>query len=100
MSSHEHDKPLDDLRKASEEEYFRKQNAALAAKLKQRQELENAGIQDPQLVDQLLKAGLTSGIVKALYWVPLIEVAWADGEVQEEEKEEILNILKAQGLKT
>lgn len=96
-----HDKnpnPLEDRRKAQEEEYFRKQNAALAEKLKTRLSLKQAGISDENLIDELAKLGFTADSVRALFLVPLIQVAWADGRMQDQEKETILSLLEHHGI--
>ncbi len=78
--------PLDPLRKSQEEEYFRKQNAEMAAKLKGRLSMKEAGIEDPELADALTRAGYTADSVRALFLVPLFEVALADHNIQPEEK--------------
>ena len=80
---------LDDRRKAQEEEYFRKQNAALAQKLKDREALKSQGISDEHLIDELTKAGFGADAARALVFVPLIQMAWADGRVQDEERQMI-----------
>ncbi len=96
MSKHEN--PLDPIRKANEEEYFRKQNAALAEKIKARLEIEKAGIQDEALAAQLVEAGFDQDSIRALFIVPLIEIAWADHRVQDEEKDEIFKVLEMRGI--
>lgn len=90
--------PLDDRRKAQEEDYFRKQNAEASAKMKAKQELEALGIKDDTLVEQLTKAGYGSDEARALFVVPLVEVAWADGKVQDEERKEILSLVSSRGI--
>ncbi len=92
------EKPLEELRKAHEEEYFRKANAEAAAKLKKRADLEGAGIQDSSLIDHLLALGFDADSARALYLLPLVDVAWADGTVQTAERREILAALEKQGI--
>ena len=94
------EKPLQEHRKANEEEYFRKANAEAAAKLKKRAELEGVGIQDTGLIDHLLACGFDADSARALYVLPLIDVAWADGAVQAAERREILGVLEKQGIAT
>ncbi len=94
------EKPLDDRRKAQEEDYFRKANAEAAAKLKAKLDLTNAGIQDQALVDHLVKAGFDSDSARALYLLPLVDVAWADGRVQKEEQKQILSALEKHGVES
>jgi len=91
--------PLDPRRKAIEEDYFRKQNAELAAKLKARTSMQAAGVQDKELADRLLAAGFTEDSVRALYLVPVVDVAWADGRISPEEKTEIMKIAEGRGIK-
>lgn len=90
MSSDQGANPLNSLRKAQEEEYFLKKNAEAAEKLKAFQALKASGVKDESLVKLLLEAGFDSDRVRALFLQPLVEVAWADGRVQSEEKELIL----------
>lgn len=78
--------------------FFRKQDAALIAqherlehKRRTREALaEVSGIQNPQVLDTLMQLDITPSIMASLAVVPLMEVAWADGLVQEKERETIL----------
>ncbi len=92
------EKPLEELRRVHEEEYFRKLNAEAAAKLKTRSDLQGSGIQDTSLIDHLLSMGFDADSSRALFLLPLVDVAWADGTVQKAEREEILAILEKQGI--
>jgi len=98
MSSDQPVNPLDERRKAQEEEYFRKQNAEAAAKLKAKLELEESGVQDEGLVETLMKAGFDTDSARALYLVPVLEVAWADGKIQSEEKQSVIELLEERGI--
>jgi hypothetical protein len=89
---------LDDRRKAQEEEYFRKQNAALAQKLKDRETLKSQGISDDHLIEELTKAGFGADAARALVFVPLIQMAWADGRVQDEERQLIEKLAGQRGI--
>lgn len=90
--------PLKPVEKAHEEEYFRKQNAELAAKLKSRLQMSQAGVKDDGLASELTQAGFNKDSVRALFIVPLIDVAWADNHIQPEERAEILKIVEAKGI--
>lgn len=90
--------PLDNRRKALEEDYFRKQNADLAAKLKARVSLEKAGVNDKALAESLIANGFSEDSIRALYLIPVVDVAWADGRVSEEERAEILKIAESRGI--
>ncbi|PIR23239.1 MAG: hypothetical protein COV44_03800 [Deltaproteobacteria bacterium CG11_big_fil_rev_8_21_14_0_20_45_16] len=98
MPSEHPTNPLDDRRKAQEEEYFRKQNQEAAEKLKARLGLESSGIDDKELVAKLAEAGFDSDSSRALYMVPLVEVAWADGKMQGEERTQILSFARERGI--
>ena len=84
---------LYDLRRAREEEYFRKQEQALIEKLRRRalREAEKRnlgaviGISDENLMTELLDEGFTAERIPLLYLVPALEVAWADGSVSDSE---------------
>lgn len=98
MTSEKSGNPLDPVRKATEEAYFRKQNAELAAKLKARAQMQQAGVHDKDLADKLAAAGFSEDSVRALFLIPIIEIGWADGRLQIEERGEILKIAEARGI--
>ena len=85
-------------RRALEEEFFREENAKLLAAMREKKEAEDveealraaAGIKDERLVHHLREAGMTAATLTAASLVPLVAVAWADGEVEEWERHEIL----------
>ncbi len=87
-------KPLESVRAAHEEEYYLRQNQALIAKMRDRLAKEAAalaleersGVHDPQLLSWLAELGVTADHVPILHLVPLIQVAWADGTLQDEER--------------
>ena len=76
-------KPLESVRAAHEEEYYLRQNQALIAALALE---ERSGVHDPQLLSWLAELGVTADHVPILHLVPLIQVAWADGTLQDEER--------------
>lgn len=88
------DNPLEGRRKAQEEDYFRKQNDEAKRKLAAKQALQEFGINDQDLMKKLLEAGFSADSARALFLVPLIEVAWADGQVQEDERRAVLELMK------
>lgn len=85
---------LEPLRLAHEEEYFQRHNQELVEKLRARAANEAAaanikaatGVQDDALVEHLARLGVTRDTVAVLHLMPLLEVAWADGEIQDEER--------------
>lgn len=97
---------LDDRRKSLEDEFFHKENqkdmARFRAKLAQqttKAELRKAsGMEDDAVLDKLVELGLSADTVTALSLVPLLRVAWADGEVQSNEREAILQGARGKGI--
>lgn len=85
-------------RVAFEEEYFRKKDAQLVDKLKgvfhksrTKDELRAAtGIVDEEVLDTLVDLNLNTNLLAAFELYPLIEVAWADGGVDERERHAVL----------
>jgi hypothetical protein len=100
------DKVLDDRRAALEDEFFHKENQKKLEALRQqlsatetKEELKKAsGMSDEAVLDKLVELGLRGPTVAALSLVPLIAVAWADGELQENERESILQAANAKGM--
>jgi len=99
-------KTLDDRRVALEEEFFHKENEKNLARLRaemERKESKDAlkqasGMSDDAVVDRLVALGLSATTVTALTLVPLIAVAWADGELQDSEREAILKAASDKGM--
>jgi hypothetical protein len=97
---------LDDRRVALEDEFFHKENEKKLAKLREeltakesKEELKKAsGMTDDEVLDKLVALGLRGTTVAALSLVPLIAVAWADGELQDNERESILQAANAKGM--
>lgn len=97
---------LDDRRKALEEQFFQQHEKELVQKLKDaaakettRDELQKlTGISDTAVLDALasLKLGGAATLVMSLF--PVIEVAWADGKIDEKEQAAILEASKSIGL--
>ncbi len=56
------------------------------------------GIEDPAVLDRLLRLGLSTETVAALSLMPLIEVAWADGRVDKKERAAVLAAAEQYGL--
>jgi tellurite resistance protein len=98
---------FDERRKALEEQFFLKHEEALIQKLKDasrraatREELRHlTGITNLQVLDALAGLKVTAGaavLVMSVY--PLVEVAWADGSLDDLEREAILKIAAGVGL--
>lgn len=57
-----------------------------------------SGITDPRVLSLLVELDVRPEVVAALATVPLVEVAWADGGIQPEERKTILHHANAQGI--
>ena len=97
---------LRDRGKSLEDEFFRQEDQRLLARLKElrsaelsREALAKAsGITKPEVLDRLLKLGIQAQTLAALSIVPLIEVAWADGELDAKERRAVLEHAGAAGI--
>jgi hypothetical protein len=97
---------LKERRESLEEEFFHKlqsdQIASLREELERKQnrdELRAAcGIADETVLDQLVGLGMSGITIAALSMVPLVWVAWADGAVQEAERQAVLKAAHDRGI--
>ena len=93
------EKVLGERGKALEDEFFRKEDERLIAKLRElkakeatREELSRiSGIKNTAILDRLIQLGIHAETVVALSIVPLAEVAWADGAIDAKEEQAILD---------
>ncbi len=100
------DNSLEERGRALENQFFEKQDqqklAAMKDKLenqKTREELRKAsGMSDDAVLDRLVALGLRANTIAALFLVPLITVAWADGQIQEHERSALLQGAHGKGL--
>ena len=94
------DEFLGDRRRALEEEFFRKQENALLNQLRTAQAKESAqealaaatGVRDSTVLHKLSTLGITSDTLLALGLVPLVAIAWADGTLDDKERQAIANL--------
>ena len=97
---------LEERGRALENQFYEKQDQEKLAAMKQklesqatRDELRKAsGMTDDAVLDKLVGLGLRANTIAALSLVPLIEVAWADGEIQDNERSAILQGAHGKGL--
>lgn len=97
---------LEDRGRALEDQFFDKENQQKLAAMKEkmdsqrsREDLRKAsGMSDDAVLDKLVALGLRSNTIAALSLVPLIAVAWADGEIQDNERTAILQGAHGKGL--
>lgn len=89
-----------------EEEFFRKEEAKILERMRgekqariTREELSKAtGIVDAAALDGLVSLGLSPATLSALSLVPLVEVAWASGGVDADERKAVLQAALDVGL--
>jgi tellurite resistance protein len=97
---------LGDRRVALEEAFFSKENARLRQRLRdmdqarqQKEALSTAsGIADDAVLDRLAALKIDSDTLAALSLVPLVAVAWADGDIDEKERRVLLSKASEMGL--
>lgn len=97
---------LEDRARALENQFYEKENKEKLAAMKEkldakssRDELRKAsGMTDETVLDQLVALGLKANTIAALSLVPLVQVAWADGEIQDNERTAILQGAHGKGL--
>lgn len=95
-----------DRRRAHEDEYFRRRDRELAetARLRARDEAardrlaERAGVFDHDLLRHLQVLGYTADTVMLLNVMPLLDVAWADGQVSDPERDVIVAAARSHGV--
>lgn len=104
----DHDSPLERVERAHEEEYFRRHNRELIEALQVRMARDDAaqgmaeqtGIEDQGLLTRLAEHGINKDTMAVLHLVPLIEVAWADGEIQADERDLLFEAAEIYGITT
>jgi len=100
------DKILRARGKTLEASFFARENARLCEKLREeaarvsRREalIAASGISDPAILDDLEELDVCAETVIALTLVPLIRVAWADGKIQDREREAIVRVAEDKGI--
>ncbi|CAN5333248.1 hypothetical protein BH11MYX1_BH11MYX1_30360 [soil metagenome] len=99
---------LEERGRALENQFYEKENkdklAAMKAKLDTQSSKEDlrkvSGMTDDAVLEKLVHLGMRANTIAALSLVPLIEVAWADGEIQDNERTAILQGAHGKGLES
>lgn len=94
--------------KSLEDSFFHQRDRELLAKLKQsagagdvRKELAAAiGVDDGAVIDKLIAMAIKPEMALAVSMVPLVQVAWADGVVQDAERDAIKSAAKEAGIES
>jgi len=92
--------------RALEDSFFAKENGKLLEKLRaqarrerKREVLRGAlKIDDDRVLDHLVDLDLSPEAIVAFSLVPLVEVAWAEGSIQEKERDAILRAAEERGV--
>lgn len=95
-----------DRERSLEEEYFRTHDAKLIEKLRERGKVEEIAealavklqIDDPALLGRIMALGVTLDTGPAFLLAPLVQVAWAEGEVTDREREKVLRVATERGI--
>jgi len=97
---------LKERERGFEADYFRKQDEELLAKMRERARLQEVAqaladklrVDDAELLNRVAALGLTRETGPAILLAPLVQVAWAEGEVTHREREVVLEIAAARGI--
>src|SRR6476660_1945597 len=90
---------LEERGKALENQFYEKENAQKLDTQSSKDELRKAsGMTDDTVLEKLVALGLRGNTIAALSLVPLIQVAWADGKIQDNERTAILQGAHGKGL--
>jgi hypothetical protein len=89
-----------------EEDYFRKHEAKLIEKLRERARLEEIAeelavklqVDNPDLLKRIMALGVTLDTASAFLLAPLVQVAWAGGAVTDRERQAVLRVATARGV--
>jgi hypothetical protein len=89
-----------------EDSFFLEEDRALIERLKARRRMEEdrqalahaSGIRDQKVLDRLVELGVKPESVAPLALVPIVEVAWADGALDEKERKAVLKAAEARGI--
>ncbi|MHB1044818.1 MAG: hypothetical protein ACYC4P_02290 [Thermoanaerobaculia bacterium] len=99
-------RPASGRARSKEEEYFLRAEAELLEKVRARAAKEAElramgeyhGVEDPEILKAFAEAGYDRDTVQILHLVPILQIAWVDGEVSTPEREEILKLAAARGV--
>jgi hypothetical protein len=94
------------FRRQLEDSFFLKEDQKLIEKYKQLKKMketkqklsELSGVQDEAILHRMIELNIRPETLTSLLLVPLIEVAWADGEAHEKEKQAILAAAENKGI--
>ena len=102
------DDALHDRGKALEDLFFQERDKQLLNKLKAGAEQDKtrdalrgaSGINDDQVLDELIANGIRAETIASVALIPLVAVAWADGIMERPEQEAILKAAEQSGIQS
>ncbi len=88
-----------------EDEFFRKEDQKIIQKLREMRQMKEtrealaqvSGIKNEAILNKLVELEVRPETIAALALIPLIEVAWADGKIDEKERNAILKATETVG---
>jgi hypothetical protein len=95
-----------DRERGFEEEFFRKSDAQLIDKMREKASLQEIAaalaqtlqVENPDLLRRVMDLGVRQGTGAALLLAPLVQVAWAEGKVTDKERETVLRLAATRGV--
>src|SRR5689334_3313958 len=95
-----------DRERAEESAYFHQRDAVLIDKLREKARLSEIAhalalklqVDEPALLEQVKKLGVTLDTGAAFILAPLVEVAWADGHVSRAEHDAVMRLAEHRGV--
>jgi hypothetical protein len=97
---------LGDRKKALEESFFARENTKLLEQLKAERDTHEtrealakvSGIESDEILEKLCALGVNSDTWTAVSIAPLVEIAWADGKIDDSERQAVLSGAEANGI--
>lgn len=97
---------FEERQRGLENEYFHKKERELIEKMRAKvareedlQHMQEAtGVADQEVLEALQDLGYTSDTIRLLSIVPLLQIAWAEGGVTDDERKMILEIANSRGI--
>lgn len=94
--------------RALEEEYFHRKERELIEKMRAKAQADAAqqelaartGVADTQILADLHELGYTPETISLLHLVPLVQMAWAEGNVSRRERDLIIEAARARGIES
>jgi|GEM_PF-1320910 len=101
----EGDRSLEERMRRLEGKFFPSDDPGLAGKLKDMKQVRESrealsqalGVRNDTVINQLLELDITPEVVAALMVIPFLEVAWADGNIDESGREAVLDCAERLG---